>query len=306
MLKHPVIAFFKLIRLENLLIIALTIFCVKHNIIDYKYTEHAASSTSMYVLMLSTILIAAAGYMINDYFDVKTDMINRPETVVIDKVIKRRWAMVLHIILSSMGLILGVYLAVKHKHLSLVLFQISAIVLLWFYSTDFKKQLLIGNIIVSLLSAIIPIMPWVYVYASGGFMDSEPDYAIYTFFACVVLSLFAFFTSFAREIIKDMEDFKGDIQTGCKTMPIQWGIITSKVFTFFLIVITMGLLLYTGLKLYKFHYYQLIYYIIGLLLFPLSFLLFLIIKASTSKDFKTASLFLKLIMLSGITFTFFI
>ena len=281
-------------------------FCVKINIIDYKYTSSFHSSVSLFILIISTILIASAGYIINDYFDVKTDTINRPETVVIDKVIKRRWAMVLHIIFSSIGFILGVYLAIKHQHLSLVLFQIFAIILLWFYSTDFKKQLLIGNIIVSLLSAIIPIMPWVYTYTSGGFMDTDPDYTIYTLFACVVLSLFAFFTSFAREIIKDMEDFKGDIQTGCKTMPIQWGIITSKVFTFFLIVITMGLLLYTGLKLYKFHYYQLIYYIVGFLLIPLSILLFLIIKAYTSKDFKTASLLLKLIMLSGITFTFFI
>jgi len=116
-------------------------------------------------------------------------------------------------------------------------------------------------------------------------------------------SAFAFLTSFAREVIKDMEDYKGDIQTGCRTMPIEWGMITSKVVTFFIIIITIGLLLLANLKFYKESQYIPIYYIIGLVILPLCILIIQTLKAQTSKDFKMASLLLKFIMLFGIAFT---
>ena len=117
MLKNPFIAFLKLIRIENLLIIAITQICIKYFVFApinefSKFTPFLFS-----VSLLSTLLIAAAGYIINDYFDVKTDRINRPETVVIDVSIKRRWAMILHIIFNGIGLLLGLYLSLKCHHL---------------------------------------------------------------------------------------------------------------------------------------------------------------------------------------------
>jgi 4-hydroxybenzoate polyprenyltransferase len=117
---------------------------------------------------------------------------------------------------------------------------------------------------------------------------------------------FAFLTSFAREVIKDMEDYKGDIQTGCKTMPIVWGIITSKVVTFFVIVITIGLLFLACYKFFKEDQYIAIYYILGLVVLPLLILVIQIIRAKTSHHFKIASLLLKFTMLFGIGFTFII
>lgn len=260
------------------------------------------------ISLLSTLLIAAAGYIINDYFDVKTDKINRPETVVIDVVIKRRWAVILHIIFNGIGLILGLYLAIKCHTLKLLMFQLLSILLLWFYSTHFKKQLLVGNIVVSLLTATIPLMPMVYEYYLAGGIDSLSSFLIGDFLKILVIivlgySAFAFLTSFAREVIKDMEDYKGDIQTGCKTMPIVWGIITSKVVTFFVIVITIGLLLLASLKFYKEKQFMAVYYILGVVILPLMILLIQTIRAKTSKDFKMASLLLKFTMLFGIAFT---
>jgi hypothetical protein len=101
---------------------------------------------------------------------------------------------------------------------------------------------------------------------------------------------------------KDMEDYKGDIQTGGKTMPIVWGMITSKVVTFFLIIITIGLLLLASFKFYKEQQYIGVYYILGVVLF-LVLLIIQTIRAKTSKDFKIASLLLKFVMLFGIAFT---
>ena len=309
MLKNPYIAFLKLIRVENLLIIAITQICLKYFIFAplnefSKFTPFLFS-----ISLLSTLLIAAAGYIINDYFDVKTDKINRPETVVIDVAIKRRWAMIMHIIFNGIGLLLGVYLALKCHHLRLLLFQILSITLLWFYSTHFKKQLLVGNIVVSILTATIPLMPFVYDY----YLIGDIDLLSLVLFGSLIKTLtlivlgysaFAFLTSFAREVIKDMEDYKGDIQTGCKTMPIVWGMITSKVVTFFVVVITIGLLLLAASKFYQEEKLIAVYYIIGLVILPLIILIIQTLKGKTSQDFKRASLILKFTMLTGIAFTF--
>jgi len=308
LLKNPIIAFFKLIRIENLLIIAITQWCIKY-LIFAPINEFSKFTPTLFTIsLISTILIAAAGYIINDYFDVKTDKINRPETVVIDVTIKRRWAMILHIILNGIALLLGLYLALKCHSLKLLMFQLLSILLLWFYSTHFKKQLLIGNIVVSLLTATIPLMPMVYEYYLIGGISSLTSFLIGDFIKTLVIivlgySAFAFLTSFAREVIKDMEDYKGDIQTGCKTMPIVWGMITSKVVTFFLIVITIGLLFLASFKFYKEQQLIAVYYILGLVVLPLIILLFQTMRAKTSKDFKMASLLLKFTMLFGISFT---
>lgn len=308
MLRNPFIAFLKLIRVENLFIIAVTQICIKYLVFapinDFSRFTPALFSISL----VSTLLIAAAGYIINDYFDVKTDKINRPETVVVDVSIKRRWAMIFHIIFSTMGLLLGAYLAIKCHNLKLISFQILSIIFLWFYSTNFKKQLLVGNIVVSLLTATIPVMPMIYdFYFSVQVHDMALELFKPLLKPLVVITFgyagFAFLTSFAREVIKDMEDYKGDVQTGCKTMPIVWGIITSKVVTFFTIVITMGLLLIAGIKFYSVQQLIAVYYIGALILLPLGILLIQIIRAKTSKDFKMASLLLKFIMLFGIAFT---
>jgi 4-hydroxybenzoate polyprenyltransferase len=102
-----------------------------------------------YMVVLSTVLIAAAGYIINDYFDVKTDLINHPDTVVLDRTIKRRWAIILHITFTFAGIFIGMFAALKTGYLRLAIFHFAAATLLWFYSTHLKKQLFIGNFVVS-------------------------------------------------------------------------------------------------------------------------------------------------------------
>lgn len=263
------------------------------------------------LLVLSTVLIAAAGYIINDYFDVKTDMINHPDTVVIDKVIKRRWAIILHLTFTIAGVLLGIYCSLKAGYLRLAIFHFVAATLLWFYSTHFKKQLLIGNIVVSLLTASVAFMPL--VFEMGLMQKLNPSFraehtaVIFSCFKVVfIFSIFAFITSMAREIIKDMEDFKGDKETGGDTMPIYWGIPASKVTSFFLIVITVLLLLfvvYNTFKVTRVFFTQDILYILVALICPLFILLLLIMKAQTPRHFKNASLLLKFIMLMGLGFS---
>lgn len=311
LLQNKFFAFLKLIRFENLLIMIFTLCSMRYFVIQSVSDRIYFSETSFWLLVISTTLIAAAGYIINDYFDVKTDIINHPETVVIDKVIKRRTAMLLHLVFSSIGLLLGAWLAYRCFALRLVLFQLVAISLLWFYSTHFKKQLLTGNIVIAFLTSIIPFMPLAYemlngVHVNTAYFDQDPEKLKILFGITLVFSGFAFLTSLIREIIKDMEDFKGDIQTGCKTMPIAWGIITTKTVTFFLIIITLGILGFSMIKLWQWHQKTASFYLMMTVFFPLCILIWQVVRAKTPYHFKLGSLLLKFIMLFGIAFTFII
>lgn len=295
--------------------IALTQYLIRYFVMQKILAAHGIdlglNNSFFNFLVLSTVLIAAAGYIINDYFDVKTDMINHPDTVVIDKAIKRRWAIILHISFTIFGVLLGVLCALKAGYLRLAIFHFAAATLLWFYSTNFKKQLLIGNIVVSLLTASVAFIP--FVYEIGLLQRVNPDFtiqhtaAILSCFKVVfIFSLFAFITSMAREIIKDMEDFKGDKATGGLTMPIYWGIPASKLTSFFLLVITQILLLFVIYNSFKFS--RIIFstqsiYIFGALVLPLAILLILLLKAQEPRRFKNASQLLKFIMLLGLGFS---
>lgn len=311
-LNNKFFAFLKLVRVENLVVIILTQVFLHYLVFQKLFTD-AQVPSNIYIklfglIVISTVLIAAAGYIINDYFDVKTDLINHPDTVVLDKTIKRRWAIILHITFSGLGILLGVYTALKTGYLRLAIFHFIAVTVLWFYSTHFKKQLLIGNIVVSLLTAAVPFLTFIFevAYLQKTIPEFSSNYMPVILSASkitLMFSLFAFITSLAREIIKDMEDYKGDKATGGKTMPITWGIQTSKVVSFFLLAITILLLLvvvYNTMK-YKSEFISLsnLYILAGLVL-PLLILSVLVLKAHTPKQFKYSSLFLKFIMLLGI------
>ncbi|MEO6303412.1 MAG: UbiA family prenyltransferase, partial [Bacteroidia bacterium] len=153
LLNNKFIAFLKLIRTENLVMIALTQILLRYfvmqKILNQNNIPLELDNALFYLVVLSTVLIAAAGYIINDYFDMKTDLINHPDTVVVGKVIKRRVAIILHITFTFVGIVIGMYAALKTGYLRLAIFHIVAATLLWFYSTHFKKQLLVGNLVVS-------------------------------------------------------------------------------------------------------------------------------------------------------------
>lgn len=311
LLQNKFFAFLKLIRAENLLIMVFTMSSIRYFVIEPVMDQVYFSEFHFWILVLSTTLIAAAGYIINDYFDVKTDHINHPETVVIDVVIKRRTAMLLHLIFSGVGLILGAWLAYRCFALRLVLFQIIAITLLWFYSTHFKKQLLTGNLVIAVLTGLIPLMPYAYevlngVHINAAYFDQNAPNIKKLFIITGLFSGFAFLTSLIREIVKDMEDFNGDIQTGGKTMPISWGIITTKVVTFFLIIITLGILSFSILKLWMWQQKIASFYLIMTVFIPLLILILQTVRAKTPFHYKVASLLLKFIMLFGVAFTFMI
>ena len=213
---------FKITRVWNLLIIVLTQMFAATFLLEKEWVE-ISTDYRFLILMLSTVIIAAAGYIINDYYDVKIDYINRPERVVVGKKLKRRSVMAIHLMLNSLGTLGG--LLVSWPVLIINMFSIG---LLWLYSNQLKRLPFIGNLSISLLTALAVFVVAVYY---GQYTDG-----------LIIYSIFAFFFTLLREIIKDTQDMKGDEAFGCRTLPIVWGIAKTKRFMYLLMVIfTAGL-----------------------------------------------------------------
>lgn len=304
------IHFLKLIRFPNLLVVALTQylmrFCIIYPILRMNNFDLQFSELDFFLLVMSTVLITAAGYIINDYFDTKTDLLNRPDTVIVGSRISRRVAMTLHTIFNVIGVALGVYISYKVGFIGLgSIFFITA-VLLWFYSTEYKRQLLIGNIIVSILTALVPFLVALYEVPMLNKVYKEVLLGNHTNMNKILIwilgfSFFAFITTIIREIIKDIEDFEGDHAYGRNTLPIVIGINYTRLIVIILICITIAALLFV--------YFSFlddpitIWYFIVALILPMLYLIFRLIRAKEKKDYTFSSLLTKIIMLAGLVYS---
>jgi 4-hydroxybenzoate polyprenyltransferase len=268
----------RLVRWPNLVIVALTQYLTRILLIGPRSEwKSIVTDINLFVLSLSTVCIAAAGYIINDYFDVKIDIVNKPERVVVGRYLKRRWAIGAHQVLNVLGAVLG--LAVNPY---VFIVNVFSITLLWFYSERFKRAPFIGNFIVSLLTGLTLLILTLEYPANRHLV--------------FIYAVFSFFISLIREIVKDMEDIKGDEAHGCRTLPIIWGIPRTRTFLYLILVLFIATLFFMAHALDN----QLLTFLFILLLLPLMFLAFKLSKADTKRDFKDISSLCKLIMLLGL------
>ena len=304
-------SFLKLIRLPNLLIIAFTQYmvrwCLIYSILKVRGYELQMGEFDFFLLSLSTVMIAASGYIINDYFDVKIDRINKPEKLLIDKHIKRRVAMGAHIVINIIAISIGVLLAYKIGVWKLGIIYFICAGGLWYYSTSFKRQFLTGNLIIALFTAFIPLIAGVFeiLLLYKKYLALDPSISFRDIWTWLLgLSAFAFITTLLREIIKDMEDYQGDRLDGCRTIPIVLGVNKSKSIITVIILLIVGTLGYFQAQQLHVGDHKSFTYFLVLLQLPFVFLIYKIIIASEKKDFHFASSLTKLIMLSGISYLF--
>lgn len=300
-------AFFRLVRYPNLIFIALTqcLFYFSILLPTYQSTESGMplmGYTDFFLLLFSSVSIAAAGYIINDYFDMDIDHINKPQKMIIGKWIGRRWAMLWHMLLSLIGLFLTAIVALHVNNMLLLVFNFASVVVLLFYSTTFKKKLLIGNVLISLLTAwVIGVLFVAEInLADLSYLKSHKTELDKLYKYTLVYAGFAFIVSLIREVVKDLEDMIGDKKFGCTTMPIVWGVNVSKIFIAIWLVVLMGLLLAILVYAIIHNWFWLQLLLIVSLLFYLIFILFNVKKANAIADYSMISKHIKLVMLAGI------
>jgi 4-hydroxybenzoate polyprenyltransferase len=306
-----VIAFLRLIRWPNLVFIVITQLLFYSCITLPIFNQHASSpylpALILYLTIIASVLIAAAGYIINDYFDLNIDRVNKPDKLVVEKIIKRRWAIMWHLILSFVGIVLSFYISIALADWYVVVAAINLICVfaLWIYSTTYKRRLLIGNILISALTAWTILVLYVAEFPHWFKISIEAkkayDLSMAKLFKYAVLYAgFAFIISLIREVIKDMEDMEGDAKYGCKTMPIVWGIPATKVFTaVWLIVLTAALVIIQVYAAYLGWWFSVVYCIFFIVI-PLLWILQKLYKAQVAKDYHQLSNGVKFVMLTGI------
>lgn len=295
-------AFFTLLRLPNLLFIVLTQvvfqFCIYLPL--YRHALPADDFLRFSFLVIASVCIAAAGYVINDYFDINIDEINKPGRMVVDRVINRRWAIAWHFIFNTLGLAFTILALPVIEKWYLVLANLGCMALLWFYSTNFKKDLLIGNIVISLLTSWVILV----VFFSKVTVQNAIDPGSFTqpkFFRIAFLYAgFAFICSLIREAVKDMEDIKGDARYGSRSMPIAWGLNAAKVYVAVWMIVLIVLLVVLGIYILQFRWWWLLAYATGCILLPLLLLFRKLFSSGTPEDFHQLSTGIKRVMLAGI------
>lgn len=290
------IPFLKLIRYKNLLMVLLTMVLTKYALID-SYVVTALSNIDFLVLLSSVLFITAAGYVINDIYDIEVDKINNPDKVIISQLISKKNGWIFYFALSFIGLLLGIYISFEKQLTFFSLFFIGPILLLFFYSKFLKRLPLIGNLLISILVSL----PIFLVYEFQNILAVKNNMFTNLFLSIVIFQylLFAFITTLIRELIKDIEDIKGDYNLKMKTLPILIGkkrtrniaIGLSLVLLFFIFLLLSDSF---ASKDYIFSSVIVIFSIIVI------YFIYTLWNAKTKKQFHFLSNLMKLIMLLGI------
>ena len=276
--RFLLVGFYRLIRVPNLLIIVFTQYLARIFLIGPRQQWRSyLLDHRFFLLVLSTVFIAAAGYIINDYYDVKIDTINKPKRVVVGRILRRRLAMIAHTGLNVLGLAIGLYVGKV-----VFLYNFVAAFGLWLYSNQLKRLPLVGNLVIALLTgASLSILAAYF---------RQHQQLVYTY------AIFAFFITLIREIIKDMEDVKGDATFGCQTLPIVWGLRRTKLLLYLLTASFLTVIFLMGNHLHL----PILGYLFVVVFLPIVWLLVKLVRADTKKDFGYLSNLCKVIMLNGV------
>ncbi|MCX6172109.1 MAG: geranylgeranylglycerol-phosphate geranylgeranyltransferase [Flavobacterium sp.] len=292
--------FLKLIRYQNLLMLAFMQLIFRYGYLKYQDVYLFLNDFQYSLLVLSSVLIAGAGYIINDIMDQETDNDNKPKKIIIGKSISESMGYNIYFLMNVTGVGIGFYLANIIQKPTFGGVFIIIVTLLYLYATSFKKMLLIGNIIVALLVGLSILIIGLFDLLPLTYEVNRNEMGKY-FSVLMDFAIFAFVINFIREIVKDMEDIYGDTNQGMNTLPIVIGIKkTNKVVFILGIITTVFILLYTNDYFMNSKLYFLVIYMLIFIISPLVFFSIKIWNAISKKDYHFLSNVLKWVMFFGI------
>ena len=304
---NNIMSFLKLIRIQNLIIILITQTIIKIFLVNPFVNNYSLTLIDYALYLIATLSIISAGYIINDIYDIDTDKVNKKSKIIIGEKISVKNAKISYIVLNIIGVITAAFLAFKLKKIILFVIFIYFIISLWRYSKKLKKTFLIGNIQVAFLTALSIINIILF-----DIPNNQSNNNLIIIKIILTYALFAFLTTLIREIIKDMEDTKGDAIINANTVVLKLGVYKTKMITIILTIITILLIAYfqyfqysienstfqKEISIWGINKISMVYCLIIQLL-----LLTLIIKTYISKEkieFNSASRLCKIIMIVGI------
>ncbi len=292
--------YLKLIRYQNLLMLALMQLIFRYGFLELQNIPLALSDWQYLLLVLATVSIAAGGYVINNIMDVETDTENKPENVVVSKFISETKAYNLYIGFTVIGVAIGFYLSNVINKPSFASIFIIIAATLYFYATSLKQSLLIGNFIVALLLSFSVIIIGIFDLYPVTFEENRPFMGL-LFSILIDYAIFAFIINFIREIVKDLQDIEGDSNQGMNTLPIAFGALKTTKLVFGLSFIPIILILnYINANLFLASSLYGTVFGMVFILAPLLYFTTKIWSATKTQDFHHLSTVLKWILFFGI------
>ena len=267
------IAYLKIIRPVNCVITFISVI-----VAAFIANENSFPTIIVLFAAFAAALTAAAGNLINDYFDIEIDKISHSDRPLVTGQVTKNNALILYLLLNLSALILSYVISMVAFGIVLL-----SIFLLLFYSASLKKMILFSNYIVAWLTGM--------VFIFGGIVVGNVS-------AAIIPALFAFMINFIREIVKDIQDIKGDLNAGVLTFPAKYGIDKAIVLIIILTIILMLLTLHP----FIFGYYKIEYFIVVMVMVNPLLVYFLksIYKNHSIENLKKMSLLLKINMVIGL------
>ena len=292
--------YLKLIRYQNLLLLAFMQLLFRYGFLKFQNIFLSLNDWQYGFLVLATILIAAAGYVINDILDQETDYDNDKRNVIVGKLISEKAAYNLYFALNITGVGIGYYLANVIQKPSFAGAFIIVSATLYMYATSLKQMLLIGNVVVALLLSFSVIIIGLFDLLPATYEANQTEMGV-IFSILIDYAIFAFIINLIREIVKDMEDVEGDYNNGMSTLPIAIGNEkTSKIAAAIGFIATLILLWYMNSNLMPTKLYYAVIYGLLFVVAPMIFFVVKIWNAKTKEDFHLLSTVLKWIIFFGI------
>jgi 4-hydroxybenzoate polyprenyltransferase len=292
--------YLKLIRYQNLLLLAFMQLIFRYGFLKLQQISLALNDWQFGLLILSTVMLAAGGYVINNIFDQESDTENKPQNVIVGNTISETAAYNIYVALNIIGVGIGFYLSNVILRPSFASLFILIAATLYFYATSLKQMLIIGNIVVALLLAFSVLIIGIFDIFPATYEANQQQMA--TMFSILLdYAVFAFIINFIREIIKDAEDVYGDYNKGMNTLPIAIGITRTSKIVFGLSLITVVFILkYVNNYIMKFDLYYAAIYILIFIIGPLILFTVKVWTAKSKKDFHALSSLLKWVIFFGI------